>query len=69
LTGRPPKRQVHIVLDEDDYLWARLHGFEFSDRFSEYLKQIRREVEVASYGLIVKRSPRSEKPADDSGAG
>jgi hypothetical protein len=55
--GRPAKHHVSIVLDEDDYLWARLQGFEFSECFSEYLKMIRREVEVASYGLIIKRVP------------
>jgi hypothetical protein len=55
MTGRPAKRDIHVVLDEDDFLWARLHGFEFSKRFSEYLKMTRREVENASYGLILKR--------------
>jgi len=58
MAGRPAKRDVHVLLDEDDFLWARLHGFEFSDRFSEYLKQIRREVEITSYGLILKRATR-----------
>jgi hypothetical protein len=43
------------MLDEDDYLWAQLHGFPFSERFGEYLKMTRREVEIVAYGLVLKR--------------
>jgi hypothetical protein len=57
MVGRPAKRDVHISLDEDDFLWARLHGFDFSERFGEYLKEVRREVEIVSYGLVLKRTP------------
>lgn len=55
MVGRIPKHNVEISLDEDDYLWARLHGFEFSKRFREYLKMIRREVEISNYILIMTR--------------
>jgi hypothetical protein len=65
--GRPAKHHVSIVLDEDDYLWARLEGFDFNERFSEYLKMIWREVEVASYGLTIKRAPAYERSNDSRG--
>jgi hypothetical protein len=57
MTGRPPKKQVNITLDRDDYLWARLQGFNFSQQFGAFLKMVRCEAEVASYGLIIRRAP------------
>ena len=61
MPGRPAKKRIHIILDEEDYLWAVTRGFGFSERFSEYLKIVRREAEVASYGLILKRQPEKGK--------
>jgi len=55
LPGRPPKKDVHVTLDEDDYMWAITRGFNFSEQFSSYLKVCRKEAELASYGLILKR--------------
>jgi hypothetical protein len=67
MVGRIPKRELSIMIDNDDYLWARLHGFEFSKRFREYLKMVRREVEISSYGLILMR--RSEPASSKTGNG
>ncbi len=64
MAGRTARHDVHIKLDEDDYLWARLQNFNFSERFGEYLKQVRREVEVTSYGLILKRIPKKGIPEE-----
>jgi len=44
-----------VTLDEDDYMWAITRGFNFSEQFSSYLKVCRKEAELASYGLILKR--------------
>jgi hypothetical protein len=60
LVGRIPKHRLGIVIDQDDYLWAAINGFEFSKRFSEYLKMVRREVEAATLAVII--FPRGNSP-------
>jgi hypothetical protein len=41
-------------------MWALTRGFDFSERFSQFLKTCRREAEIATYGLILKRAPTPE---------
>ena len=64
MPGRPAKKRVHVNLDEEDYLWAITRGFDFSERFSDFLKFCRRETELATYGLVLKRQPPTVEPED-----
>lgn len=60
MPGRPAKKRVHVILDEKDYLWAVTRGFDFSERFSEFLKSCRRETEITTYGLVLKRQEATD---------